>query len=359
MVLHAMLMHGSALVMPKETNEDQAEPMKLKLEKLEESMFGEVPSDEILKTLVPGYKGSIDGSQDHHRRLIIWKKGKLAFLPISKNANTDFSVLFNRLNDVLNGKNLYFSSAPLRFGVKSEKMTKENGWKWAVFLRDPIDRFMSAWRSKCIQREDEGVHCPIGFKGGGRQNVSYQANRLNDMAEFYGTHALPKDGHWKTQSEQIKQIRLTRKKDEVGLFNSPSDFDFVGTLSGDVNEQVHQMLKMTGVKYKENIVDRWFPKLEKNKVIGHSSNKGHSNFNKTLLLTDTTKAALTKVFDQEYKELGLKNKFETEAQVDGGSAEGQDRQEEQEGQIRDKDEKDKTDKKSKKHKQKSRSGRKD
>lgn len=205
-------------------------------------------------------------------RVIVLPEKKLAFCYIEKVACTEFNMLFNTLNNlttngtVWNGTKYtpWWHSQPWHFGLNLSDLTAENGWKWAVFLRDPASRYVSAWGSKCLQQEDRGRNC-VPF--GAWANTTWSEKQLllsfknASLLNHHNQSAMALNPHWANQSSFC------------GGLGDLSKFDMVGRLSGDVNAKVRKMLRMAGAN--ESVADIYFPK---HKVKGHTSHLSARKF---------------------------------------------------------------------------------
>jgi len=184
-------------------------------------------------------------------RALVYPPKKLVFCYIEKNACTQFNVLFNKLNS-RHGVDDWGLSSLKTFNLKMDDVSRSKGWRWAVFLRDPLKRYLSAWSSKCVQGEDYGEKClPRGKRSWLGSVRDFEANV---QANEQNPDPLAHDPHWALQ------------QDFCGGLHNATDYDFVGQLSGDVNAQVHKMLRMVGAP--EDHVDRVFPKHH---IAGHRS----------------------------------------------------------------------------------------
>ncbi|CAK0892453.1 unnamed protein product [Prorocentrum cordatum] len=90
----------------------------------------------------------------HLETVLVVPELRFLFCYIPKNACTQF----NKLMDVMNGKppgagwHHQLSSATRAFGWSDERVKglfRDKTWTKAVFLRDPLERLVSAWRNKC------------------------------------------------------------------------------------------------------------------------------------------------------------------------------------------------------------------
>jgi len=100
---------------------------------------------------------------------------------------------------------------------------KSQGWTKAVFLRDPLDRVVSAHRSKCYPRHECGG-CP-------GENFSEMV--LENLSTTSNDHFLP-------------QFNFCGTPETGGLGSTIEDYDFVGYISknhSEVNRQVKEMLR--------------------------------------------------------------------------------------------------------------------
>lgn len=205
-------------------------------------------------------------------RVLVLPKQKFAFCYIEKVACTEFNKLFNALNYptddgmVCDGthETAWFQSQPQNFGIELSEITAENGWKWAVFLREPHSRYLSAWGSKCLQQEDFGINCVPSHA---YANMSWTEQQQIEMfrsstrLNYRNQSAMAANPHWANQSSFC------------GGLGDLSKFDMVGKLSGDVNSKVHQMLRMAGAN--ESVADVFFPKR---RVEGHGSHLDVKSF---------------------------------------------------------------------------------
>jgi len=184
--------------------------------------------------------------------VLVYPAKKLAFCYIEKNACTQFNGLFNALNHKTGPGDVWWRSIMPNIGVDPATATREKGWKWAVFVRDPLVRYLSAWGSKCVQREDSGMNClPEGL---------FSSGAVSDFeGHVVASHANPGPNflnpHWAPQ------------QDFCGGLHNASGYDFVGHLSGDVNSQVRDMLRMVDAPL--DYVDNFFPRRH---IEGHRSN---------------------------------------------------------------------------------------
>jgi len=88
--------------------------------------------------------------------MLIVPKLRLLMCRIDKNANTNMALLFNRLNEVESPYDLG-ASQPEELGYSTTDLNaimKNSSWRKAVFLRDPLERLLSAYISKCVNHED-------------------------------------------------------------------------------------------------------------------------------------------------------------------------------------------------------------
>lgn len=174
-------------------------------------------------------------------RVLVYPEKKLAFCYIEKNACTQFNLLFNHLNGK-RGK--WWISTVDALSLDLANITREKGWKWAVFLRDPLVRYLSAWGSKCWQKEDGGSNCvPRGDFTKDASLADFLAHVSANVEDPSPTAANP---HWALQQAFCGGLR------------NAGGYDFVGHLRGDVNGQVHQMLRMAGAP--RGGVEQFFPK---------------------------------------------------------------------------------------------------
>jgi len=188
---------------------------------------------------------------DPLRHILVYPPKKLAFCFIPKNACTNFNWLFARLNH--NATPTWAVSSLRSFGLTVADVTQERGWKWAVFLRDPLLRYLSAWGSKCFQQEDgPGGNCiPRGITS---ETGSVEDFERHVIAMYRNQSLLATNQHWALQ------------QDFCGGLNNAVGYDFVGQLHGDVNGQVRAMFRKFGVP--EDDVDEFFPK---HKIAQHKS----------------------------------------------------------------------------------------
>lgn len=208
-------------------------------------------------------------------RLIIVPHRKFAFCYIEKNACTQFNRLVNTMNGIHNLDLPYWKSGPENRAFKeffrSSEISRANGWKTAIFLRDPAERFLSAWLSKCVSWEYRGIDClGVRVPKDQRENVTFKVEAFEKMVEtwlpkYFARHGEPGafNAHYERQSEFCGGRPLT-------------DYDFVGNLEGGaqhVAEQVKTMLsEYAGVNAQETgvweLLDHEFPSTEH---AGHST----------------------------------------------------------------------------------------
>jgi len=211
-------------------------------------------------------------------RVLVFPEKKLAFCYIEKNACTQFNVLFNRLNN--RGGKTWWQSNVDAFSLDIANITRAQGWKWAIFLRNPLMRYLSSWGSKCWQKEDRGANCV----GKTTVHASVADFRSHVSANVANPGPMAANPHWAPQ-----QVFCG------GLLDA-ADYDFVGHLRGDVNEQVHEMLRMAGAP--EDAVEACFPKVG---VHGH-----HSSLDPKVYYADAaTEDGVRGLFRPDYSLPGL------------------------------------------------------
>ncbi|CAE8718958.1 unnamed protein product [Polarella glacialis] len=120
---------------------------------------------------------------------------------------------------------------------------KNPAWKYAVFVRDPVERFLSVFIDKCLNPRDKyrNPQCEEVSRIGWEE-VSWES-RLDDQVrafEAFVAQGLPTPGmssndHWTLQSTYITE----------GCNFALSRINFMGLLTSDrkaVNLQVREML---------------------------------------------------------------------------------------------------------------------
>lgn len=186
---------------------------------------------------------------------------KFAFCAIPKVASAEFANLFNTANG-LASSNCYSDcrdhlaqSSSAALGVNVSDVTKANGWTFAYFIRDPLVRYLSAYGSKCLPKidgsiGDEGLNC-CGEVASGKNTTSayvehFERRVLSDLEAGIPLY----NEHW------VPQVQVMR--DHCEKFN-PKEVDYVGTLSGDINFKVKEMLRIGHVKHFRELGDTFFP----------------------------------------------------------------------------------------------------
>mmetsp|Transcript_91322 Transcript_91322/g.204441 ORF Transcript_91322/g.204441 Transcript_91322/m.204441 type:complete len:315 (-) Transcript_91322:20-964(-) len=193
---------------------------------------------------------------------------KLAFCFVQKVASQHFAPLFNDVNNItvtVGGGDYDFSTVK-GLGLDWTEMTRENGWRFAMFVRHPLERYLSAFLDKCVHEEpdehyvasDFGVHCfgPT-LSGTATWNVSLEAQVAlfeervrHDLAE-----GLADNPHW------LAQYAVMRRYCGEDRF-APEDLDFLGHMTydnEDVNRQVREMLQLTSLPGIAALAEKHFP----------------------------------------------------------------------------------------------------
>eukprot|EP00928_Gymnodinium_smaydae_P059585 TRINITY_DN4296_c0_g1_i5.p1 TRINITY_DN4296_c0_g1~~TRINITY_DN4296_c0_g1_i5.p1 ORF type:complete len:392 (+),score=57.41 TRINITY_DN4296_c0_g1_i5:60-1178(+) len=233
-------------------------------------------------TELPPRRESTEGKWSN--RLLL-PSAKLAFCYIPKVACNQMTRLFNALNGV--GPDLFLQEGGAGGSVQSDwefqlstdlklpydwsKVSRENGWKFAVFTRDPLERYLSAFLSKCVpgpdgRIESGGVNCHGKVIDWRAPSLAEQVRAFEARVERDSSRGFPAlQEHWDPQVEILRRCGWDKFE--------PSSLDFVGSLSGDVNAQVKAMLRVVNRTDGGRIVDRLFPAKQ---VSGHSSgSRGH------------------------------------------------------------------------------------
>eukprot|EP00413_Alexandrium_margalefii_P043749 CAMPEP_0204585880 /NCGR_PEP_ID=MMETSP0661-20131031/47171_1 /ASSEMBLY_ACC=CAM_ASM_000606 /TAXON_ID=109239 /ORGANISM="Alexandrium margalefi, Strain AMGDE01CS-322" /LENGTH=358 /DNA_ID=CAMNT_0051595469 /DNA_START=73 /DNA_END=1149 /DNA_ORIENTATION=+ len=196
---------------------------------------------------------------------------KLAFCLIPKVASTMFKDLFNALNHLNTTPGWGFDQMASRrdkFNLSMSDLTRENGWRFATFTRDPLRRYLSALGNTCLQGPGDHLPNPVSCCG----SVSFSHATEDDVMENFGfragydaLHGAPyEEAHW---AAQVKVLFF------CGWQNfKPESLDFRGDISaGDVNGQVKDMLRHVGATAADlELVDGLFPT---GSVAGHRSLK--------------------------------------------------------------------------------------
>lgn len=188
--------------------------------------------------------------------ILVVPKLKLLFCFIPKNACTQFNKLVNALNeknflgDVCGLKDPNWKSA-WRFMLDSanasdtseiDRLLRDPSWMKAAFLRDPLDRLVSAFRSECQKpRECGGCLGDDLVKG---PNF-FMCEFLTKHPERHGCY--PEFDHVVSLFAKERNQHFSAQSSFCGGAASLQDYDYIGHLSSDytdVNRQVQEMLEM-------------------------------------------------------------------------------------------------------------------
>jgi len=174
-------------------------------------------------------------------KMLVWPEKKFAFCWVDKNAGTQFNLLLNHLNNVQGQGNRWggewWASSHKRLNVDLEAATKEKGWRFGIFVRDPAERFLSAWASKCQVMEEMGKNCL------GPRNASTSLPGAVDVFE-QAVSSLPA-----YMNELQKRGSFNSHYDPQNIFCGArriSEYNFVGHLTGNhenVQSQVRAMFE--------------------------------------------------------------------------------------------------------------------
>jgi len=229
-------------------------------------------------------QSGIHGSSKNNN-VIVYPGSKLAFCYIPKVACAVFNAMFDHMNHLgmtRNQKKRAFAlSKPDAFGLNRDDISMDKGWKFGFFLRDPLSRFLSAWGSKCIAK-DNG-HGDWKFCGGlvgddSWPHISHPSSKEELIAAFeqHVVHfnTLLVDGELKTDNKHyVRQADMLKLCGDNNFW--PGNSHFIGLLSGNVHQQVEFMLRGAGFDASEQKAERFFPEQHK---AGHSTSLSVEEF---------------------------------------------------------------------------------
>lgn len=212
--------------------------------------------------------------------LLVDPNRKFAFCYFPKVASNVFNTLFMKLNGKSKHEfdgHRFGAMAAEKLGIARDQITHENGWKFGVFVRDPLSRFLSAFGSKCLPKpngEPGAIHSCPGILGQGKKDgwpIVVHPAPLDEMVSAFEKYAVhfnttlhTKDGKLLTDNRHyMRQMDLAiRCGEEKFLPGHGQRLDFVGWLTGDVQGQVKSMLKIADTEGSLNIdkiAERYFP----------------------------------------------------------------------------------------------------
>ena len=204
---------------------------------------------------------------------------------------------FFLLNHRLDGSNMTYSDI-----VQTEFRTREVGtrfrvnqlywkrseWKLAVFLRDPLERFLSAFMDKCMRFSNL---CSETHRQGwetvtSKSPVGEQVRAFRAFASQLPTPGMSVNDHWIPQSLYLNHgCKLTWQR-----------IDFAGLLTSDrsaVNWQIFEMLHaVLGLSFElsEALADAYFP------AAGHATKLAAQ---RTTTYREDDRSMFVQFYDQE------------------------------------------------------------
>mmetsp|Transcript_64843 Transcript_64843/g.201025 ORF Transcript_64843/g.201025 Transcript_64843/m.201025 type:complete len:317 (-) Transcript_64843:69-1019(-) len=214
----------------------------------------------------------LEGLRGFH--IILLRPQKLAFCALQKVGSEHFGPLFagaanpSFLQEVRNAtdpvqvfNSNYDEVRLMSSGLAWQQLTRENGWSFAFFTRDPLQRYLSAFLSKCtapgpnLSPPSGGRDCfgPILDQAAGPVSLEQKRAAFEQRAARDAASGLAQDDHWKGQFAILKDIGGLERF-------GPGRADFEGSLSlPDVTGQVAAMLGGAGVPNAAELARFFFP----------------------------------------------------------------------------------------------------
>jgi len=236
-------------------------------------------------------------------RLLIAPQMRLAFCQIEKNACTQFNRLLNGLNGIRTGarpfgKSNWEGKYKNYFEKGLDSISKARGWSMTVFVREPAERFLSAWLSKCDAWEYGGLDCL------GPQISDLPMSKKVEAFERTVVELLP---------PYMARSRMS------GSFNAhydpqhtfcggraASEYDFVGVLEGSpahISRQVLHMLEVhANISQADPLMalaERLFPKSDR---AGHGT--GATDLIRTFYRNHTILEMVMEQYAEDYEWAG-------------------------------------------------------
>jgi len=248
------------------------------------TLFGSVATSSFLKAP----DADVPRRRMRSHRLVMPEK-KLAFCYFAKVACKQMTALFNDVNGRGHG---FQESTYLSMDVNWTEVSRENGWKFAFFTRDPLERYLSAYGSKCMITaqgvlEEGGSNC-FGDVLRQVEPLDKMIGAFQERAAFDSERGLANwNEHWRSQLHILKECGLDKF--------DPAKIEFQGNLQHDANFQVKAMLDMVGVANSSHYADKYFPTSA---VAGHMS-QSHSRVADFYSKPETVRTVM-KLFEEDY-----------------------------------------------------------
>lgn len=215
-----------------------------------------------------------DWAQGYIERVHVNSHRRVVFCAIPKVGLTQFLWMMYSLQNA--NESMTSNPKPKRFGLKGGSLVgtsflsrhlagfmhwKSPSWKFAVFVRDPLERFLSAFLDKCLG-QIPNLLCPVKHQYAWIDRV-LSTSRLEDQVVTFEafvsagipTPAMHENDHWILQSAYI----------QYGCQFVWQRIHFLGLLSSDreaVNWQVREMLHSSfglSLHRAAQVADKYFP----------------------------------------------------------------------------------------------------
>ena len=197
---------------------------------------------------------AFDNPSNLLQRVVIIEEYKLLFCKIEKVADEAFTGLLQHMTD---------NSNRFRWGVntpRSKNWTKamledalaDPAWHKAVFFREPMERFLSGFRSKCEAGHDRDgqQHCEHAFGTGVYNTTTGFQTAVERLAARPSNQ--PMDEHWEHQGRFCGGL-----EDTLPHYNTVEQLDPASS-----RQKVIQLFKDLGVANppaKIKTLNKWFP----------------------------------------------------------------------------------------------------
>lgn len=227
-------------------------------------------------------------------RFIVIPEYKLLFCYVEKVACTAFNRLFlylRGLTQKANGltKGIWFANSPSEHNMDKSDVAKllvDPTWHKAVFYREPLERFLSGYQSKCERGHDRDgfAHCIHQFGDNVRNKKRIKkSKKKTPIIGFAGAvNYVAQQDRAEMDKDQTNDEHWTRQARFCGgLENTLQYYDTVEELQKETaRDKVSTMLTKIGVPLPINSTipafDALFPPMERGEQMHNARNPKHT-----------------------------------------------------------------------------------